>query len=427
MGSDEFPAEETIENWLEIEVLKLVPRSSRFVMDWLLLILRLVLDGPFADYVVGKHFLIFSRGLIVKGKKNFRVCWNKSLFQNSPIAIVCRFLRNKIVIANERPSSVAALELGLLRQRHTVSGLSCLAGSLVEQLWNFAWPAAIALIHRSFLPVAVIGFFGKLSVIVGGPLVGKLMDYFPRVPAYNCLTIIQIFFFMGLQSYVKPFVQKIIFSYLSIAALAVERISGLALGVAMERDWVVLLAGTNRPIALAQTNAILSRIDLLCEMARASLFGIFLSNYETVMCLKLAARLMMWSLPILVVLTWLTNTLSAGVLGHAKCPHTDFGCLSTGSIHDAENILTASIEATKHGWFEYIQQPVLPASLAYVLLYFNVALGPGGLMTAFLTQHVPNFWLYFKPQLLNMTHFIPPNLLHLSNFSITPGYQQHTK
>ncbi|KAL8553830.1 hypothetical protein ACS0TY_002201 [Phlomoides rotata] len=246
---------------------------------------------------------------------------------------------------------------------------SCLAGSLVEQLWNFAWPAAISLIHRSLLPVAVIGFFAKLAVIVGGPLVGKLMDYFPRVPAYNCLTVIQPWFAV------------------LVIALAVERLSGLALGVAMERDWVVLLAGTNRPIALARANAILSRIDLLCEMAGASLFGIFLSKYETVMCLKLAARLMMWSLPVLVVLTWLTNTLSAGVLGHAKCPQTDFGCLSTGSIHDAENIFTASIEATKHGWFEYIQQPVLPASLAYVLLYFNVALAPGGLMTAFLTQH----------------------------------------
>ncbi|KAL8474962.1 hypothetical protein ACS0TY_031400 [Phlomoides rotata] len=213
-----------------------------------------------------------------------------------------------------------------------------------------------ASLEQPLLPVAVIGFFAKLAVIVGGPLVGKLMDYFPRVPAYNCLTVIQ-------------------------------------------------LAGTNRPIALAQANAILSRIDLLCEMAGASLFGIFLSKYETVMCLKLVARLMMWSLPILVVLTWLTNMLSTGVLGHAKCPQTDFGCLSTGSIHDAENI----------------------SSLAYVLLYFNVALAPGGLMTAFLTQHVPNFRLYFKPQLLNMTHFIPPNLLHLSNFSILPGYQQHTK
>lgn len=44
------------------------------------------------------------------------------------------------------------------------------------------------------------------------------------------------------------------------------------------------------------------------------------------------------------------------------------------------------LEAIKHGWKEYIQQPVLPASLACVLLYFNVVLTPGSLMTAFLTQ-----------------------------------------
>lgn len=44
------------------------------------------------------------------------------------------------------------------------------------------------------------------------------------------------------------------------------------------------------------------------------------------------------------------------------------------------------LEAIKHGWKEYVQQPVLPASLAYVLLYFNVVLTPGSLMTAFLTQ-----------------------------------------
>jgi len=34
----------------------------------------------------------------------------------------------------------------------------------------------------------------------------------------------------------------------------------------MERDWVVLLAGTNRPVALAQANAVLNRLDLICEV-----------------------------------------------------------------------------------------------------------------------------------------------------------------
>lgn len=44
------------------------------------------------------------------------------------------------------------------------------------------------------------------------------------------------------------------------------------------------------------------------------------------------------------------------------------------------------VEAIKLGWKEYLGQPVLPASLAWVLLYFNVVLAPGSLMTAFLTQ-----------------------------------------
>lgn len=81
-----------------------------------------------------------------------------------------------------------------------------------------------------------------------------------------------------------------------IFAGAIERLSGIALGVAMERDWVVLvcfsfnhlylviqkislklaffihvqLAGINRPIALAEANAVLSRIDLLCEVNGSS-------------------------------------------------------------------------------------------------------------------------------------------------------------
>ncbi|KAK4424526.1 Solute carrier family 40 member 3, chloroplastic [Sesamum alatum] len=274
---------------------------------------------------------------------------------------------------------------------------SCLAGNLVEQLWNFAWPAAIALSHPSLLPVAVIGFFAKLAVIVGGPLVGKLMDHFPRVPAYNCLTLVQVaaqLLSVGMIIHahiIQPTSVSCVLGQpwfvVLVIALAVERLSGLALGVAMERDWVVLLAGANRPVALAQANAILSRIDLLSEIAGASLFGIFLSRYEPVTCLKLAASLMICSLPVVVVLTSLTNWLSSGVLDHAKCPHTGCGCSSAGSISDSENILGSSIEAIKHGWFEYIQQPVLPASLAYVLLYFNVVLAPGGLMTAFLTQH----------------------------------------
>ncbi|XP_059652284.1 solute carrier family 40 member 3, chloroplastic [Cornus florida] len=275
--------------------------------------------------------------------------------------------------------------------------VSCIAGNLVEQLWNFAWPAAIALLHPSLLPVAVMGFVAKLAVIIGGPLVGKLMDHFPRVTAYNCLTLVQAAAqLLSVGMIIRAHTAHPTFSssvllrpwfIVLVLAGAVERLSGLALGVAMERDWVVLLAGTNRPIALAQANAVLSRIDLLCEIAGASLFGILLSKYDPVTCLKLAAGLMIWALPIVVVLTWLTNKLSTGVLDRAKCPQTCCRSATGAPVPDVENLVEMSVEAIKHGWVEYMQQPVLPASLAYVLLYFNVVLAPGGLMTAFLTQH----------------------------------------
>ncbi|XP_052194110.1 solute carrier family 40 member 3, chloroplastic-like isoform X1 [Diospyros lotus] len=273
---------------------------------------------------------------------------------------------------------------------------SCIAGNLVEQLWNFASPAAIALLHPSLLPVVVMGFFTKLAVIVGGPLIGKLMDHFPRVPAYNCLTIVQAaaqLLSVGMiinahtihPSSISSIVHCPWFAILVFAG-AIERLSGLALGVAMERDWIVLLAGTNRHIALSRANAVLSQIDLLCEIVGASLFGFLLSKYEPVTCLRLAAGLMICTLPVVVVLGWLTNKLSAGVLDRPKSPQTCCRNSTERHVLDTKNIVEMSVEAIKHGWIEYMQQPVLPASLANVLLCLNVALTPGGLMTSFLAQ-----------------------------------------
>ncbi|KAG4111644.1 hypothetical protein ERO13_D13G115300v2 [Gossypium hirsutum] len=225
---------------------------------------------------------------------------------------------------------------------------SCLAGNLVEQLWNFAWPSAIALLHPSLLPVAVMGFFTKLVIIIGGPLVGKLMDHSPRVPSYIFLNAVQasaqllsvamiihahsVSSASASSSLLHPW-----FAVLVIAG-AIEKLSGVALGVAMERDWVVLLAGTNRPTALAQANAVLNRIDLLCEIAGTSLFGILLSRYDPVTCLKFAAGLMMSSLPVMIGLTWLTNKLSAGVLDRAKCSQSCCRTSAEGPLPDADNL-----------------------------------------------------------------------------------------
>uniref|UniRef100_A0A1D1YCP4 Solute carrier family 40 member n=1 Tax=Anthurium amnicola TaxID=1678845 RepID=A0A1D1YCP4_9ARAE len=271
-----------------------------------------------------------------------------------------------------------------------------LAGNLVEQVWNFAWPAAVALLHPSLLPVAVVGFFTKLAIVVGGPLVGNLMDSFPRIPAYNFLSLIQtaaqllsatmIIYAHNTVRHASASVMLLQPWFIMLVfAAAIERLAGLALGVTLERDWIVLLAGTNRPIALAEANAMLSRVDLLCEIAGASLFGFLLSKYDPVTCLKLAAGLMICTLPVVVFLGQLTNKLSRGVLDHFKFPLT---CdkSRTGSLPNWGSLVRNSTDTIKTGWMEYKHQPVLPASVAYVLLYFNIALVPGALMTAFLTH-----------------------------------------
>ena len=38
------------------------------------------------------------------------------------------------------------------------------------------------------------------------------------------------------------------------------------------------------------------------------------------------------------------------------------------------------------GWQAYFRQPILPSSLTFILLFLNVMMSPGGLITAFLTQ-----------------------------------------
>ncbi|WJX13385.1 Solute carrier 40 member 3, chloroplastic, variant 2 [Trifolium repens] len=323
---------------------------------------------------------------------------NESLNLLSEATFVDTLLTSLPVLSEEEQHALAATPAhpaGLY-----VFYSSCIVANFVEQLWNFAWPSAIALIHSSLLPVAVMGFFTKVAIIVGGPLIGKLMDHLPRVPAYNYLTVIQASYLASYAATQLLSAAMIIHAHslpptsvstlllrpwfvILVSAGAIERLCGVALGVANERDWVVLLTGVNRPVALAQANAVLNRIDLLSEIAGALLFGVLLSKFHPVTCLKVASGLMIGLLPVTIILTCLTNKLSTGVLDRPKPCCKLF---NEDSAPDDDSIVVKGLEAIKLGWKEYLGQPVLPASIAWVLLYFNIVLTPGSLMTAFLTQ-----------------------------------------
>ncbi|XP_052154410.1 solute carrier family 40 member 3, chloroplastic isoform X3 [Oryza glaberrima] len=274
---------------------------------------------------------------------------------------------------------------------------ACLAGNATEQLWNFTWPAAVALLHpASLLPVAVLGFFTKLVVFAAGPLVGEFISSLPRIPAYRSLAAIQTAahlvsaatityaFAVHRASAAEAATESLLlrpwFAVL-VASTAVDRLACVALGIIAERDFVVQLAGAGRPVALAKANATLSRVDLLCETVGASIFALLLSKNDPLTCIKQSCVISLCQLPLLIFLCGEMNRLADRIFDHSEntTSHAEF--TSSFSIRKTVEEAVATV---RNGWSEYMRQPVLPASLAYVLVCFNVALAPGALMTTFL-------------------------------------------
>ncbi|KAF7041947.1 hypothetical protein CFC21_051663 [Triticum aestivum] len=270
---------------------------------------------------------------------------------------------------------------------------ACLAGNATEHLWNFTWPAAVATLHQSLLPVAVLGFFTKLLVFVAGPLVGNLVSSLPLIPTYRSLTVIQTAAHLvsaAMITYAVSFPRASTapalllrpwFAVL-VASTAVDSLSRVSLGIIAERDFVVQLAGEGRRIALAQANATLSRVDLICETAGASVFAFLLSKNDPLTCIKLSCLISLSALPLHIFLGGAMNRLADSVFDHPE--HRS---LPAASTFDVRRIVVDAVATIRRGWSEYISQPVLPASLAYVLVCFNVALAPGALMTTFLIHH----------------------------------------
>lgn len=146
------------------------------------------------------------------------------------------------------------------------------------------------------------------------------------------------------------------------------------------------LAGPGRPIALAQANATLFRVDLLCETAGASIFAVLLSKNDPLTCIRLSCIISLCALPVLIFLGGAMNRLADGIFDHSTCRQQSEH-RHAASTFDIRRIVEEASATIRHGWSEYISQPVLPASLAYVLVCFNIALAPGALMTTFLIHH----------------------------------------
>lgn len=128
------------------------------------------------------------------------------------------------------------------------------------------------------------------------------------------------------------------------------------------------------------------------QTAGASIFAVLLSRNDPVTCVRLSCAISLCALPLLVFLGGAMNRLADGIFDRSSAasasPAAD-PLERSGRRHGRRSItgVGEAWETIRRGWTVYLRQPVLPASLAYVLVSFNVALAPGALMTTFLIHH----------------------------------------
>jgi iron-regulated transporter 1 len=308
-----------------------------------------------------------------------------------------------------------------------------LCACLVERTWRFALPLCLAYVEGGYQAIAVLGFVSPLGCSLLGPAIGRLLDSMYRPYGLSLMVGLQGIAIMAsglvvLAAAANPAV-KFVDGPLFIVLLAlsmIERLTAILSELAIERDWVTQLSGKDNALALASSNAMLRRTDLSCELVGSLAFGWLYTTAGLAISVASATFLALILLPaqLLSIFRIAKMVPEAMVHGRDEAEVAMFKPLSwkrllgkkkktlnenTDMVNTLENenetifngnikqkppdihkisllqhIKNQSVHAVD-GWRAYFRQPILFSSLTFVLLFFNVALSPGGLITAFLT------------------------------------------
>jgi iron-regulated transporter 1 len=174
----------------------------------------------------------------------------------------------------------------------------CLSSCFFEmvvmcRMWEFA--VSLFMLHvwpNSLLLVAVYGLVEAASVAAFGVVIGELVDKCPR------LKVVQIALGVQNGSIVVAAVATVVLllhpgavlggfgAFVTLVILvntfgACGALSGLAMDVVVERDWVVVIA-EQAPGSLTRINSVMRRIDLSCKLLAPVAVG-FLMSYASML------------------------------------------------------------------------------------------------------------------------------------------------
>lgn len=277
-----------------------------------------------------------------------------------------------------------------------------MAACLVERTWRFAVPLVLSYIEGGYRAIAVLGFVSPLFCSLLGPVLGSILDKMYRPYGLGLMLVLQDLAIIAsglvvLATVARPGMSLTdgpLFSMLLVLS-GIERLTAVLSELAIERDWVTQLSGKDNDVALATSNAILRRGDLVCEAIGALTFGWLYSTAGVAEAVAIAVLLAAVAVPLqLYCIVFIANNApDAMVHGRREVaiapikPRTWKQLLrshkSRGGIK--KTLALRQITNAFDGWKTYFKQSILPSSLTFVTLFLNVALSPGGLITAFLT------------------------------------------
>jgi hypothetical protein len=282
-----------------------------------------------------------------------------------------------------------------------------MAACIVERTWRFALPLVLAYVEGGYRAIAVLGFVSPLFCSLLGPALGRVLDKVYRPYGLGLMLSLQGLAIMAsglvvLAAAASPSAvlsEGPLFAALLLLS-GLERLTAMLSELAIERDWVTQLAGKDNDLALARSNATLRRTDLVCEALGALAFGALYSTFGVAFAVAAATLMTSIMVPLQIYcITWIAREApDAMVHGRSEAaaapfkPPTWKRLLRKKLAPPESPPLSFPDRIQRHvlsgldGWKTYFSQPILPSSLTFVVLFLNVALSPGGLITAFLTS-----------------------------------------
>ncbi|KAL2358487.1 iron-regulated transporter [Cryomyces antarcticus] len=266
-----------------------------------------------------------------------------------------------------------------------------------SRVFEFVAVLFLASIYPStLLPVSVYALIRAASAVILSPAIGHYIDNSERLSAVRLSIIGQrlavaascvVFYLLSTSAAISPIITSVALGVLAILA-CVEKLCSIMNLIAVERDWVVVIAHGNESY-LQELNSQMRRIDLFCKLVGPLVVSL-IDGIST----KIAILVVLGSNAVLVIVEYYAIARVYQQVPLLQKPHAsprrEVSLLSiapSASIGRIRSVAVWTQEACKP-LISYLNNPLVLPSMSLSLLYFTVLSFAGSMMTYLLSTGI---------------------------------------